>query len=179
MSKDPLDALTLRAYGYASDNPTNTIDPNGLWTVQVGLPSFIANIGPLGVVGSVGLVLDGHGNFGVYEMLGGGLGAGAEATAGVSGDYSTAECASDLAGYFVQTTVALGGGFGGAVDGFYAKGSNGRQIVGGGLTGGGGVGAGGFSGVTLTRVQTVNLGDIGRAIHDFMFRPFNLRRAGV
>ena len=119
-------------YNYVKDNPLKYIDPFGLWTFQVGV-SVNLQLGPFVFPLSAGLASDNHGNLaGYYETPRGGIGAGADATGGVSVKWSNGCTINDLSGKFVN--VSVGGGWGPHVsgDGFFGYGENGQRVEGGG-----------------------------------------------
>jgi hypothetical protein len=115
----------------------------GLWTFQIGL-SINGQIGPINLNLNGGIAIDGHGNVGTYTAVGGGGGAGAELSGGISFGGSNGDCIQDLAGAFGNTSASLGAGLSGSVEGFSGPGSQGQTVVGGGFTAGVGAG-GGFS----------------------------------
>jgi len=142
ISEDPLSfgGGDVNLMAYAGNNPVNRIDPWGLWTAQVGV-SLNGQIGPVNVNVNVGLVVDGHGNVGWTETVGGGVGAGAGVSGGVSFGASNGDCINDIAGPFANSSASLGAGLNGSVEGFSGPGSQGQTVVGGGFTAG--IGAGG------------------------------------
>jgi len=145
LQMDPIkfDAGDPNIFRYVGNDPLNWTDPMGLWTFQAGL-SLNGQFGPVNVNLNVGIAVDGHGNVGVYESLGGGLGAGARISGGVSFGGSNGNCIQDLAGPFGNTSASLGAGLNGSVEGFSGQGSQRQTVVGGGFTAGIGAG-GGFS----------------------------------
>lgn len=121
-----------------------------------------------------GVVVDTHGNVGVYNTVGGGgaistsgLGAfpnqtsgypfkniaptegGVDASIGLSVGFSNAKNINDLAGPFINGSVGGGEGVHGSVDGFTGSSPDGT-VFGGGVTVGGGGGTGGGGSVVTT-----------------------------
>ena len=137
-------------YEYVDNDPVNHVDPSGLQTLQTG---FTVNIswGPITVTGSYGTAIDVHGNIAPFSAAGGGLGAGAHASAGFMLAVSNATTVCDLAGPFATGSVGGGAGVDASIDVFSGPSSNGH-VSGGGFTVGAGLGAGGFGGVTTTTV---------------------------
>ena len=74
ISKDPFDALTHAAYGYASGNPVNFVDPLGLWTAALCAGGLVGAIVGGSLQGCIGIDAKGVVFTGAYG-LGGGLGA--------------------------------------------------------------------------------------------------------
>jgi RHS repeat-associated protein len=151
-AKDPIRFAggDTNLYGYVGNNPVNWIDPWGLTTVQVGVTVNI-QAGPINFTGTVGLAVDGHGNLGPYVTGGGGPGAGAHVSGGITVAGSNAENINDLGGPFVYGSG--GAGFGPDISGdFFTGDSPDGPVAGGGFTIGVGGGAGGSTGVTWTNV---------------------------
>jgi hypothetical protein len=141
-------------YAYVENDPVNYTDPLGLWTFQVGL-SLNGQLGPINVNWNVGIAVDGHGNVGIYDTIGGGLGAGADLSGGVSFGGSNGDCIQDLAGPFGNTSASLGAGLSGSVEGFSGQGCQGQTVVGGGFTAGIGAGGGFAVGGSQTFIHPI------------------------
>lgn len=77
------------------------------WTFQVGL-SINVQLGVFNGNVNGGFAVDRHGNLGTYTTTGGGLGAGARASGGISFAGSNANSIQDLAGPFGNTSASLG-----------------------------------------------------------------------
>lgn len=138
-------------YGYAANDPVNSVDPTGLYTVQIG--GTIGGVtGWFGWQTTIGLAIDSHGNLAVFATSGGGLGAGADFSLGLSGAFSNAETICQLRGIFASSSVGAGAGLHLTADTFSGP-SNRGYVTGGGLTAGEGAGAGGFAGVTYTAIN--------------------------
>jgi RHS repeat-associated protein len=162
LSRDPIGEVsgrTLRAtspnlYTYARGNPISFVDPLGLWTLAAGLSgTFIAPWGGA-ATGSVGVVIDGYGNVGIYGTGGGGAGVGTRLSSGVDVNASDADTVCDLRGTFAYGSV--GGGWGPSGAGNWFVGSNQAgtgTVLGAGVTAGEGLGAGTFVGTTNTWVK--------------------------
>jgi len=109
-------------YAYARNNPLNSSDPLGLWTIQVGGQFNIGfwGIGSLSV--GVGIVADSQGNAGTYWSFGLGGGVGAYAKATLGGAATSADTIFDLQSDFGPygltraTSVTAGIGVGGSFD---------------------------------------------------------------
>jgi RHS repeat-associated protein len=142
-------------YGYGRGNPQLFKDPLGLWTLQIGVTINIQIWGPFAAQFTAGVAIDGNGNVGTYYAGGGGLGAGAHVSGGISTNASNASTICDLAGPFVN--ISAGGGWGpdATGDAFYGKDGNGNDIWGGGVTVGAGLGVGGSATVTDTVVNPI------------------------
>jgi hypothetical protein len=140
-------------YDYVGNNPVNAIDPLGLWTFGIGL-SLNFQLGPININFSSGFVIDGEGNIGIYDVGGGGIGAGAHASGGVSFSGSNAKTICDLSGPFVNANVGAGLGPDGEVNGFYGSSPDGT-VIGGGFTAGAGLGGGGSGGGTYTVINPI------------------------
>jgi RHS repeat-associated protein len=140
-------------YDYVGNNPINAIDPLGLWTAGIGL-SLNFQLGPINVNFSGGFVIDGQGNVGTYYLGGGGVGAGAKASGGVSFSGSNAPDICHLRQWFANAN--LGGGLGPDAEANVYRGNNpDGTIWGGGVTLGAGLGAGGSGGGTYTVVNPI------------------------
>jgi len=153
--KDPVffDGGDTNLYGYCLHDPIGQIDPPGLTTVGIGI-SVNLQFGAININFSSGLVLDHCGNIGTYSTIGGGLGAGARVSGGISFSASNAKFISDLAGPFANGS--LGGGWGANASGDYYTGpSDNGFVTGGGVTIEAGLGAGGSSSITSTKVFTI------------------------
>ena len=156
MSRDPLgEEGGINLYGFVLNDPVNGIDPFGLWTFEVGI-SMNGQIGPINVNVNMGIAVDGHGNVGWVNTVGGGGGVGANASGGVSFSVSSGDCIQDLAGPFGNASASLDAGLGGSVDAFSGPGSHGQTVAGGGFTIGIGAGGGWSVGGTQTWVHPLN-----------------------
>jgi len=142
-------------YQYVQNNPVNWIDPTGLWTFGIGLSSN-GQLGPFNGNWSIGFVVDGYGNLGWYNTVGGGVGVGADGSVGLQFSGSNGDCIKDLAGPFGNTSASLGAGLSGTVEGFSGPGSQGQTVVGGGFTVGAGAGAGWSVGGSQTWVHSIS-----------------------
>jgi RHS repeat-associated protein len=140
-------------YDYVDNDPINAIDPLGLWTFGIGL-SLNFQIGPININFSGGFAIDGQGNVGTYYVGGGGVGAGAHASGGLSFSGSNAKTICDLSGPFANAN--LGGGLGpdAEANGYIGNSPDGT-VIGGGVTLGAGLGAGGSGGGTYTVVNPI------------------------
>lgn len=154
-AKDPIGFAGGYAnlHEYVDNDPINSRDPTGLQTIQTGFTVTIS-WGPINFSGSYGTALDIHGNIVVYSSLGGGLGAGARLSAGVSLAVSNARTVCDLAGPFVGGSVGAGAGPKASIDVFSGP-SPGGYVSGGGFTVGAGLGVSGFAGGTHTTLGPV------------------------
>ena len=146
----------INSYLYGGGNPTSNVDPFGLWTFQFGFTisgTYVPTAFGLGATGavSVGIAFDGKGNGGGYWTT---LAAGAAGSTGVVGGVqlavSNGATICDLAG----TSKNVGGnaafGFGGTVDTFGGRGTDGQAVGGIGVTLGGGLGVNGYAGKSYT-----------------------------
>jgi len=140
-------------YDYVSNDPINAIDPLGLWTFGLGL-SLNFQLGPVNFNWSGGFVIDGQGNVGTYTVLGGGIGAGAHASGGVSFSGSDAPNICDLRKGFYNANVGAGLGPDAEANGYYGSSPDG-PVIGGGVTLGAGLGGGGSAGGTYTWVNPI------------------------
>lgn len=149
LSHDPLaEAAGLNLYAYVANNPIDRIDPLGLWTFGIGL-SLNFQIGIININGSIGAVIDGEGNVGIYRVVGGGVGVGVHASGGVSFSGSNAKTICNLSKGFANFN--LGGGLGpDAEANLWHGNSPDGPVTGGGITFGEGLGAGGSGGGTYT-----------------------------
>jgi RHS repeat-associated protein len=89
-------------YGYVLDDPVNAIDPDGLWTFQIGLGFNAGAI--LGSSKSGGIIFGrnsetGKWQFGVYGTLGAGLQAGAGASGTLDLTWSPNKNITDVSGF--------------------------------------------------------------------------------
>jgi RHS repeat-associated protein len=142
-------------YGYIRQNPTSTVDPFGLLTIQMGI-ELNFDFGSLNGTFSFGFAFDDQGGVGTFSSEGGGFGLG---TPGLSGGlalgYSNAKTICDLAGPFNQVGGSGGAGIGGGVSGFAGASPDGL-VTGASLTLGGGFGAGLSDSITTTTVTPSN-----------------------
>ena len=140
-------------YDYVDNDPINAIDPLGLWTFGIGL-SLNFQFGPINVNWSSGFVIDGQGNIGTYNVVGGGLGVGAKVSGGLNFSGSNAKTICDLSGPFANAN--LGGGLGpdAEANGWIGNSPDGT-VIGGGVNLGGGLGAGGSGGGTYTWINPI------------------------
>ena len=153
-NRDPIqEAGGLNLYGYVHNNPINAIDPLGLWTFGIGL-SLNFQIGPINANWSGGFVIDGQGNVGTYTTLGGGVGAGAHASGGVSFSGSNAPDICHLRKGFANANLGAGLGPDAEANGYYGNTPDG-PVFGGGVTLGAGLGGGGSGGGTYTWVNPI------------------------
>jgi len=99
-ARDPVfgkfeEPLTLHRYLYCLNDPTNKIDPFGLWAYYLTVTSQGAAVG--GYTTQLGLAWDNHGNVGIIAIAGIGVGSVFQ-TVGGSFGVTTAETIYDLAG---------------------------------------------------------------------------------
>lgn len=143
-SQDPIGfgSGQLNLYVYVSNSPLGARDPFGQTTLQVGWSGSLI-LGPVALVGGIGIAIDGQGNVGIYYEGGGGGGAGARANTGTSIHVSSGDSIRDLSGQFYNGSIGAGKGVDGSLDGFTGLGERGQRVYGGGVTLGGGLGAGG------------------------------------
>jgi RHS repeat-associated protein len=112
LSRDPAGEISdasSNLYTYSGGNPIGSRDPDGLWTVQLGVSGGYT-LGSAAGVAFAGIAFDSNGGFGTYWGYGGGVGVVAGASGGLSGDASSASNIDDLGGLF--TNVSRGGGWG-------------------------------------------------------------------
>lgn len=166
-TRDPAFNSTDQPYSYANDDPVNSTDPTGKFTVGVcgNLSAQIAIIGGLGGTGTLCLVRTlftpgGNDDIGVTETAGASApGLGAAAGGALEYQVSNANHLQDLAHHFTNVVTAipltLGIGVGANAEVFVGKGADSQNIYGAqlGLSFGGGGGA--FVYDTNTWVQQV------------------------
>jgi RHS repeat-associated protein len=156
LQADPLGLVAgASVYGYANQSPMMSIDPRGLWTIQIGLSGSLTFFGVTVSLG-IGLALDGHGNLGGYATVGGGPGYGSGGSFGVALGGSNGETICDLKGLFSNYGGNAGAGLNAGGEGYYGPGSQGQLVIGGGAVLGIGVGSGGYVGPTYTFVAPIN-----------------------
>ncbi|MGA9724026.1 MAG: RHS repeat-associated core domain-containing protein, partial [Candidatus Binatus sp.] len=150
-------------YGYGLNDPTNAVDPTGLWTFSIG---FTGNY-QIGNVGngtfSIQLAVDGSGNVALTVTGGGGLSGmvgGDQASGGLSIGLSNAKTVCDLSGPFGNFNIGGGAEVGGSLTTFGGPSPDGN-VGGVNLTLGEGSGLGYGSDVTGTDVIPLfNLGSV-------------------
>ena len=136
-------------YAYVGNDPLNRIDPNGLWTIQIGI-SINFQLGPITLQYSDQIAIDQDLNIGHLQILGGGVGVGSKVSGGFSLGASNAPHVSDLVDLFNNQSIGGGLGLYGSIDTFEGRGQDGQLVVGGGGTLGVGLGAGVSNTVTNT-----------------------------
>lgn len=155
MSEDPLGLRSgeIDFYKYVGDEPTDLIDPFGLWTVSLN-GNLNYQWGPVTVQWSGGFAIDSSGNVGVVNTGGGGGGMGAGGSASVGVGVSNAPNICGLGGWFGNTSANIGlgpsvagGGFGGVY--------HGRAVLGGAISVGGGADVGAGTTATDTWVTPI------------------------
>jgi RHS repeat-associated protein len=164
LTKDPLgfSGGDVNLYRYVRNQPTNLVDPFGLWTVSLGL-TVNFNVGSLGINFSAGVVTDNGGNVGMYlstpyhypnSVSSPGI-SGFGGNIGWSVAGSNAVGIFDLCGPFVNGSI--GGGTGGnvTVDAFGGSSPHGPVIGGGGTFG---YGVGEHSSVSVTQTNITSSG---------------------
>jgi RHS repeat-associated protein len=145
-------AAKANLYTYVLNDPLNNVDPQGLYTFQLGITGGGTFFGFIVPQGGFGVAIDTSGNIGTYAYSGIGVGAGVEGDFGGSLQFSNAETIYDLSGAFANTSLSGGAVIGGSVDLFTGTSQNGQNaIVGGGITFGAGAGA--SASVTTTGTQ--------------------------
>jgi RHS repeat-associated protein len=156
-NKDPIAFRGGNAnlYVYVNIDPINGADLNGLCTLSLGF-SVTVSIWNIGFTAGVGVIVDGHGNVGVYGSSGMGFGGGLGGQAGVGVQVSNGDTIGDYGGLFANTTGFAGVGEGVSGDAFSGYGTQGQLITGGGVSYGVGIGGGGFGAVTNTTVIPLN-----------------------
>jgi RHS repeat-associated protein len=161
IAEDPLGA-TLKAgnfYAYANNRPIDSIDPLGLWTLQVGGSvslTFIPIIGGT-LNASGGFAIDSNGNIATYGATGAGGSLGGQGSIGVTVAVSNAQTVNDLAGPFLNVSGSGGAGAFAGADGFVGNSPHGI-VTGGGVTAGAGIG--GSVGANVTNTTITPLGNI-------------------
>jgi hypothetical protein len=154
LNRDPIEEEGgINLYGFVGNSPINAVDVNGLWTCGIGL-TINFQIGIININYSRGFVVDGEGRCGVYSAPGGGVGAGAHASGGLSFTASNAKTIDDLNGWFGNASVGAGAGIDGSVELFAGNSDNG-QVIGGGFTLGAGLGVGGAGGGSFTWINPI------------------------
>jgi RHS repeat-associated protein len=105
-SQAPVNSQNLNRYTYVLDNPLKYTDPNGWWTVGVGIAgnAYFA----WGVSGCIMIVFDGHGNWGVFVSGGAGGYAGIGVSGGIQIQFTNADNIFQLEGISVQTGGSIG-----------------------------------------------------------------------
>jgi RHS repeat-associated protein len=164
MQVDPLGTLTgipqasvtgtgnrINLYVYVNNDPLNSIDPTGLYTLQLGLAAGGIFFGVVIPQFGFGIAIDTQGNIGSYKYFGLGVGIGASATVGGSVQVSNAQTIYDLSGAFNNTALYGGAGLGGSVDYFVGNSANG-PVFGGGVTFGGSEGGSVSASRTTTQI---------------------------
>ena len=111
MASDPIKS-GLNWYAYAESNPSTYWDANGLWTFAFGGEVALNILYLEKIGGGGGLVIDGHGNVGLYWYPFGGGGsytAGKFFDVGLSGTFSitTADTIFDLQGWGTSVGVSV------------------------------------------------------------------------
>ena len=153
LQPDPIDfnGDPTNLYRYCGNNPVIFGDPLGLWTFQVGL-SFNVRIGPTMWNFNHGLAVDGHGNLATFTTYAGGIGAGAQASAGVSFTGSSADTVSGLARWYYNVNGGAGLGPSGSANAFWGDDATNpkKRVYGGGITVSFGIGGGGSGGPSYT-----------------------------
>lgn len=148
------DVGDINLYAYVQGDPLTGVDPMGLWTMNLGL-SFSIQAGPINISENVGLVIDGHGNLGVYQSPYAGVGAGAHGEVGLSLGGSNAETINDLNGPFAQASVGAGVVGDAGLTGYTGNSPDGT-VYGGEVNIGLGFGAGGSGGGSYTAVVPIH-----------------------
>jgi hypothetical protein len=96
----PANPQALNRYSYVLSNPLRWADPSGHWTLSVGL-SFRGGLAGGGTY-STGLIVDGHGNWRIFDTSGGGLTIGAIVAGGVQIAVTAADHVEQTAGSAFQ-----------------------------------------------------------------------------
>ncbi|MEK6584334.1 MAG: hypothetical protein AABY66_05690, partial [Nitrospirota bacterium] len=97
--------LSLHHYAYCYSNPSNLIDPFGLWTYGFGISSMVG--GAAGYAWQTLFVFDDNGNMGIATSTGYGGYNGIGISAGVTFQWTTADTIYDLRG----DSLAIGWGW--------------------------------------------------------------------
>jgi hypothetical protein len=164
VSQDPIGfaGQDTNVYAYVKENPTNWIDPYGLWTFQIGI-NFSGQFGPFSGSLMIGLVIDGQGNIGVIQTLGGVFGTlppGGELAGGLTGGlqlgWSNAQRNCDLSGPFGTFGVSGGDILGGGIEGYGGPSPDG-DVVGFNVTLGAGGGLMGYGPVSRSEITPLSL----------------------
>ena len=109
LSTDPLGyADGMNLYAYVRNNPINSADALGLYTVAVG-STFLVGAGA-GATGQTSLAVDSSGNVALVETSGGGGCGCATASAGVAFSGTNAKTVHDLQGTGGQAGGSVGSG---------------------------------------------------------------------
>jgi RHS repeat-associated protein len=152
LSREPLGiAKIANTYTYCENNPINSIDRLGLWTVQLGF-SFSYQIANYTLSISGGVIVDNQGNFSTFNTGGiGDEGLGFGGSSAVTIGYSTADTIYNYEGPFVNDTISTPIG---SAEYFTGHDNDGNIVSGQSLS----IGPGGF-GVSETQTETFVNGD--------------------
>lgn len=159
LSVDPDSQETRQAYAYVGNNPVNSVDPTGAWTMGFCAVGSISLIGYIGVDGCLVELMNGTTatkQFAVTLTGYFGFGGIAGASVGVYYQTTTATSWSQLAGWFqnVSYTADLGLGVNGSV--FWTYGLSRSHVVGTTFGVSIGFGAGAEVGLSDTTVAPLN-----------------------
>jgi RHS repeat-associated protein len=146
-------------YSYVQNKVTNSKDPRGLWTLNLG-----GNInfqgGPINIQFSGGFVIGSDATIGIYKTVGGGVGIGAQTSLSLTAGLSTARSICGFGGPFVEVGENAGLGATEGVSLLSGLDEDGITPVGGGsISGGIGAGADVYAVVTVTTITPL----IGRS----------------